>query len=469
MAERGEHEEETELYPHFGLPQSALIEWGSGMDLYFISLWFFAITMLIAGFINILSIDYFGSTAYNGDTADNISAFLRASAVCTNTEWVVCSTCNETDWNSSPNNAPDRYAYGIGPTGLNTTLVLKNGCSFEQWRLGWPNLLTLGFFVVAVGVFGIYLRAREIRFDEDKLTTSDYSVCVLNPPPDAKDPDEWRDFFEKYASHEGDQITTVTVALDNEDLINVLANRRVYQNYLRMKLPPDTDFSDDQALLQAIDRHKIKVAELPDGCISGIIKAVRPLFQMFGMMLTASQLYDQIEKLTEKAKELQEKEYHATKVFVTFETEHGQRAALEALKVGQIDLLLNRLGAVSPMNHFRGEQLLEVVEPAEPSAIRFTELSTGIIGRMVRRSITIAITFCLIAFCSWSIYRVREESGPFLSGPLTTIFNSSMPTVLKFLLILERHPDEGSYQRSVYLKLTMFRWTLSGLLTAVSI
>jgi len=87
MAERGEHQEETELYPHFTLPQSALIEWGAGMDLYFISLWFFAITMFIAGCINILSIDYFGSTAYNGDTADSISTFLRASAVCTNTDW----------------------------------------------------------------------------------------------------------------------------------------------------------------------------------------------------------------------------------------------------------------------------------------------------------------------------------------------------------------------------------------------
>lgn len=87
MAERGEHKEETQLYPPLNLPQNALIEWGSGMDLYFISLWFFAITMLVAGCINILSIEYFGSTAYNGDTAGSISTFLRASAVCTNTEW----------------------------------------------------------------------------------------------------------------------------------------------------------------------------------------------------------------------------------------------------------------------------------------------------------------------------------------------------------------------------------------------
>jgi len=465
MAERGEHQEETELYPPLLLPQNALIEWGSGMDLYFISLWFFAIIMLVCGCINILSIDHFGSTAYNGDTASSISTFLRASAVCTNNEWVVCSTCEPSDWNSTPNNAPDRFATAIAPDGSVANLVLKNNCSFEQFRLGWPNLLTLGFVMLATGIFSMYIRAREIRFDEDKVTTADYSICVLNPPPDAKNPDEWRDFFEQFAQ-EKSQVTCITVALDNEALIQVLATRRVYENYLRMKLPNDVDFTDDQALLLAIDNHRQRVKELPVGVIGKLVNCVAPIFKLFGMMLNAEELYEQIKKMTEKAKELQEKEYHATKVFVTFETENCQRAALSALNCGQVDLRANRLGAISPACHFRGELLLDVIEPAEPSAIRYMELSTGVVSRMLRRSITITITCGLIAFASWSIFRVREASGPFYSGNLTTIFNSSMPSVLKLLLMLEKHPDEGSYQRSVYLKLTLFRWTLSGLLTA---
>jgi len=465
MAERGEYEEETELYPHLTLPQSALIEWGSGMDLYFISLWFFAITMFVCGCINIPSIIYFGSAAYNEGTEGGVSALKRSSAVCTNVEWVVCSTCKQNDWNSSPNTAPERFIRANGPDDVLTNLVLKNRCSFEEFSLGWPNLITLGFVLISVSIFSIYLRAREVRFDEDKVTTADYSLCVVNPPPDAKDPDEWRDFFEKY-TEDGDQVTAVTVALNNEDLINVLASRRVYENYLRMKLPPDTDFYDDQALLLAIDKHRVMVAELPVGFIGKLVNCVRPFFKLAGMMLNAGELYEQITKLTEKAKELQEKEYHATKVFVTFETERSQRNALEALKVGQIDLKMNRLGSVTPNNHFRGEMLLHVIEPAEPSAIRYMELSSGFISRMVRRFITIIITFALIAFCGWSVFRVRETSGSWYSGNLTTIFNSSMPMVLKLLLILERHPDEGSYQRSVYLKLTFFRWTLSGLVIA---
>ncbi|CAJ1954597.1 unnamed protein product [Cylindrotheca closterium] len=466
MAERGEHQVQTELYPTLTLPQSALIEWGSGMDLYFISIWFFAIIMLIAGCINILSIDYFGSTAYNGDTASNISTFLRASAVCTNREWVVCSTCDPSGWNSTPNNAPDRFATAMAPDGSVTNLVLKNNCVFEQFRLGWPNLLTLGFVMIATAVFSLYIRAREVRFDEDKVTTADYSVCVLNPPPDAKNPDEWRNFFEKFAQGESGQVTCVTVALDNEALINVLANRRVYFNYLRMKLPNDVDYDDDQAVLQAIDKHREMVKDLPVGFIGKIVDCVAPIFKLFGMMLNAEELYEQITKMGDKAKELQEKEYHATKVFVTFETEEGQRTALTALNAGEVDLAANRLGAVPPDCHFRGELLLSVAEPAEPSAIRYLELSSTRFSRMLRRSITITITCGLIAFASWSIFRVREEIGPFYSGNLTTILNSSMPAVLKLLLMLEKHPDEGSYQRSVYLKLTLFRWILSGLLTS---
>jgi len=466
MAERGEFEEETELYPHVTLPQSALIEWGAGMDLYFISLWFFAILMFVCGCINILSIDYFASTAYNDDTGDAVSGFLRSSAVCTNLEWVVCSKCTKEEWNTTPNIAPERFATAIGPDGTETSLVERNLCQFEEFRLGWPNYLTLWVVLISVSVFSVYLRAREVRFDEDKVTTSDYSVCVLNPPPDAKDPDEWRDFFDKY-TNEGDQITTVTVALDNENLINKLATRRVYQNYLRMKLPPDTDFSDEDALTLAIEKHREHVATLPVGLIGKLVNCVRPIFKLIGMMLNANELHEKITKMAEEVKELQEKEYHATKIFITFETERSQRNALEALCVGQIELRANRLGAISPENHFRGDQLLDVIEPAEPSAIRYMELSSGLISRLLRRFITMTITIGLVVFAGWSVWRVRETMGAYYSGNLTTIFNSSMPSILKFLLILERHPDEGSYQRSVYLKLTLFRWTLSGLLASL--
>lgn len=342
----------------------------------------------------------------------------------------------------------------------------RNQCSFDEFGLGWPNLATLAFLLVAVGIFNMYLRAREVRFDEDKVTTSDYTVLVSNPPKDAKDPDEWRDFFQKFAS-DGDQVTGVAIALNNEDLVNKLATRRVYRNHLRLKLSDGVDLDNDEAVMLAIDKYNQELAEQPVGCIGCILNCIAPIFKLVGMMLTADELYEQIRKLTEQIKELQEKEYHAIRVFVTFETENGQRTALSALNVGKAELKSNRLGARPPDCHFRGELLLDVEEPAEPSAIRYMELSHSTVSRLIRRAITLTITCCLIGFASWSVFRVRETSGPWLSGPLTTIFNSSMPMVLKLLLLVEKHGDEGSYQRSVYLKLTLFRWTLSGVLTAV--
>ena len=64
-------------------------------------------------------------------------------------------------------------------------------------------------------------------------------------------------------------------------------------------------------------------------------------------MLPPEDLLRKIKTLTKEIKELQEKEYSASKVFVTFETEEGQRTALDALKVGLIDLNMNRRSAVA--------------------------------------------------------------------------------------------------------------------------
>jgi len=71
------------------------------------------------------------------------------------------------------------------------------------------NFATLIFLIIAFGLMALYQRQREICFDEDKSTSTDYSVKVSNPPPDA-DPDKWHNFFEQFASK---QVTFVTVAL----------------------------------------------------------------------------------------------------------------------------------------------------------------------------------------------------------------------------------------------------------------
>lgn len=363
------------------------------------------------------------------------------------------------------NFAKDRFA----STTDGTNLVLRNLCSFDEYKLGWPNYITLCFLMVAMLVFAKYLQARETRFDEDKVTASDYAVMVNNPPGDAKNPDEWREFFNKFAN-DGDQVTAVTVDLDNETLTAKLATRRIWVNALRLKLERGTDLDNDSAVLKAIERQNELMADQPVGCIGMLLCCIRPLMKPLGYMLNADELYTKITKITEEIKELQKKKYRATTVFVTFETEHGQRNALTCLSIGKLDRGMGRKGALGNTDHlFKGKYLLDCQEPPEPDAVRYDELSFGLISKTIRYMITTAITLGLIAAAGYAIYETRAKYGPILSGNLTSVLNSSIPMIIKMFIGVEKHKSEGSYQRSVYVKLTLFRWTLSALLTSVSL
>jgi hypothetical protein len=54
---------------------------------------------------------------------------------------------------------------------------------------------------------------------------------VDNPPRDALDPDEWRDFFEQFTPDD-DQVTAVTIALNNEEMVRRLIKCRILQQKL---------------------------------------------------------------------------------------------------------------------------------------------------------------------------------------------------------------------------------------------
>ena len=463
-AEPGEFEAETELYDWLRLKQSDLIEWGTGVDLYFISLKFFAVLMLVCGLINIPAIMYYASKEYNGDAPMTYNYVLQGSAVCNNTEWVVCTNCTEADWSQNLK----RIATGFSATSQNyTTLVIRNQCRGATGNVGFANFATIIFVLASLGVFSVYLQAREIRFDEDKVTTTDYSVIVDNPPPEAIDPDEWRDFFSQFATN-GDQVTVVTVALNNQVMVRKLLIRRIFMNQLRAKLAPGTDLEDETAVATAILRYnEMKAAQEPN-CISRILDyIVIPISNLMNMLLPPEKLVEKIKTFSAQIKELQNEKYTATKVFVTFETENGQRTALDATKVGLIDLKLNRAYAVGPECLFRG-QVLDVKEPTEPNAVRWLDLASGLVAKTIRRGIVLFATIGMIAIAGVAIKAARYRFGPQIAGFLTTTFNSTIPQVIKLLMIIEPHATEGAFQTSLYLKITIFRWTLSAILVKVS-
>ena len=63
------------------------------------------------------------------------------------------------------------------------------------------------------------------------------------------------------------------------------------------------------------------------------------------------------------------------------------------------------------------------------------------------------------------ISSVRESLGSSYSAPLVATLNSIVPMLVKILMMFESHTSEGSYQTSLYLKITLFRWVNTAILT----
>lgn len=461
-AEPGEIERETALYEPFTTPESDLNAWGIGVGLYFSTLRVVAVILIVAGLINIPSILYYAGPEYS-DGQNGLTVFsLTGSAVCTSTEWVVCSDCPEDEWADTPEEQ-NRFGKTTDVDGSQITLVLRNACEGAQFSQGMLNWGTLFFLIICFGLLACFQRAREVRFDEDKLSAPDYSLVVKNPPKDAFDPDEWRDFFTQFAEK---QVTCVTVALDNDQLVWKLTLRRIYREQLRLHLPKNLDLEDEDLLRAAVAEVEKEWESESKGCFTLLAGCtILPILRLFGLFLQPHVLVDRIYKLTEEIKELQKKHYNVCQVFVTFETEAGQRTAMSALSIpGKLDIRMNNTSRVAPSAIYKG-RLLSVEEPTEPNAVRWMDIQVPTRRKLLFRFINLVITVGLISFAGFVVKRVRDAAGPALSAIFVTVFNSSIPQILKLLMLSERHSDEGTRQKSIYTKITLFRWVNTAILT----
>jgi hypothetical protein len=309
--------------------------------------------------------------------------------------------------------------------------------------------------LVSFFLFSVYQRKREQLFDESKQTATDYSVVVNNPPPDAYDCDEWRDFFTQFADK---QVIAVTVALDNYELLDRMIHRRVLRSRLKELLPKKFDLDDEDQvrvevarLLKEQEMERKGPLDLIFGCI------VLPILRIMDISLSPDVLVDRTFQLTDEIKELMKKKYNVTKVFVTFETEVGQRNCLEALSTSKMSVRMNDVDNVLPNIVFRG-RILHVTEPVEPNTVRWMDLHVKTGRKYIQRVITFLIASCMVGLAGWMVYQCRLTLGAEYAGPLTIVFNSLIPIVVKLLLLVESHSNEGSRQESLFLKITLFRW-----------
>lgn len=285
--------------------------------------------------------------------------------------------------------------------------------------------------------------------DEDEQTAQDYSIVIDNPPGDATDPEEWRAFFkEAFGSH----VTGCTVAVDNDLLVRTLVERREKMRMLELDVEPGTSL--DIVTIAGIAAKR----ERERSGIASLIAWVAPGFpEHFARMAV----------LTAKVQGLAQQDYPVTNVFVTFETETGQRKALEKLTVGQAAIDSNRQSSVRDLKYlFRGFRVLSVHEPEEPDSIRWQDLNTNFQNRMKQQFFTALATVAALAVVVFLVNLVNQTNAVFTAYTIA-ITNAIFPMLAKILTYNESHPSHGSLQTSLYFKIAIFRWVTTAIVITI--
>lgn len=157
--------------------------------------------------------------------------------------------------------------------------------------------------------------------------------------------------------HDGVHVTTVTIALDNDDLMNLLIQRRRLLAKIDSLLPcgQSLDYTNLEDLEEIVRLCPI---------VAGWKKNLLCSSDAYG-------LYKRVKALEKKIDKESNKTYNVSKVFVSFETEQAQRKVLRTLLVpsrGDSEAWLEE--------HWKlNGRVLKVHEPDEPESIRWFDLS----------------------------------------------------------------------------------------------
>jgi len=239
--------------------------------------------------------------------------------------------------------------------------------------------------------------------------------------------------------------------LDNDILVNALCDRRVCRRKLELILEPGTS-------LEPLDLARIASQQ----------ERERKAFQRFMAMLFPGvpEIVGRMTVLTAKVQGLAQLDFPATRVFLTFETEHDQRKVLSTLNYGSMKANKQKTKGIDPQHLFRGTHVLKVEEPDEPSTIRWQDLNVKWMARMKQLALTMIATFAAIFVCALLV-RFCANANPAWASIAISVANSVFPMFAKILTSLEPHPSEGAKQTSLYLKIALFRWVNTAIIFTI--
>jgi len=189
------------------------------------------------------------------------------------------------------------------------------------------------------------------------------------------------------------------------------------------------DFENTDQVKQAVQDATTKREESEPSCLGKICGFITtPLLRLFGFGKTESEIWERLQSTTDEIKALQMEEYKVSAVYITFETEQGQRTALEALNASRTELMANTAINLDPSALFR-DTVLNVEEASEPTAVRWMDLSHSTISMNLRTFLTMCVTLGLVVASAAILNLCRTRVGTMLYAVILSTLNFIIPLV----------------------------------------
>lgn len=198
---------------------------------------------------------------------------------------------------------------------------------------------------------------------------------------------------------------------------------------LRSRFGVDVDFEDADQVEKVVQEAILRREEVEPSCLGKICGCITtPLLRLFGFGKTDSEIWERLQSTTDEIKALQMEEYKVSAVYITFETEQGQRTALEALNASRTELMANTAINLDPSALFR-DTVLNVEEACEPTAVRWMDLSSSTIEMNFRTCLTMIVTLLLVGASAAILYFCRTRVGTMLYAIILSTLNFIIPLV----------------------------------------
>jgi Cytosolic domain of 10TM putative phosphate transporter len=410
-ANRGEQDMKTYLYPVMETPETDLADFGQGIGIYFYSLRMLSVLLFMAGIMSIPNLIFFSSTEWNPNFEFDYFHILRTSAVCTTQPWKACPNCTRSDWSGLFPPTYDRYAETLDGQ---MAFIRINDCHITR-TAGLVGMITM--IVVVLGVWLISKAAnwRDSVLDRAQQTTRDYGVQVRNPPKDASSPEEWRNFFSQFG-----HVTSITIVKDNDKLLMSLLERRQLISQLEDILPPDVEI--DQNNLNGAVKKSIPISTFSKVCMG---------------MLDGPTIHKKIHEIDDIiTNDLSMKPYEVSEVFVVYEREADQQAALRALQVPLYAIHRNNIDVLEKREYlFRSNCMLRVDDPPEPSNVIWQNLNYTVLDHIRQRMTTFIITvICIVLGCFFVVY-VKITYGTVMGAFAVSAVTSAAPYISQYITL----------------------------------